>query len=151
MEHVPDIEAAFSEMSRLAKPGGVIFSSAAPLWESPYGHHMTCFDEYPWVHLVHNRNELIAYALSHNISSDRGHSIGDVADYIADRTNFNMRPAHDYLAACAALGGIAVIENRLDYEPDSLLAHPLGQRALAAGFSRDSLLATRHLFVARKS
>lgn len=39
MEHVPDIEAAFREFVRVTQPGGIIYSLAAPLWNSRFGRH----------------------------------------------------------------------------------------------------------------
>src|SRR5215469_5239142 len=42
MEHVQNIEAGFAEMVRLCRFGGIIYSVAAPLWNSRRGHHMDC-------------------------------------------------------------------------------------------------------------
>jgi SAM-dependent methyltransferase len=150
MEHVPDVAAGFAEMARLVCPGGVIYSSAAPLWESPFGHHMSSFADHPWVHLLFDAPALVAYARSHGIEEERGHDIEDIAAYMLDPANFNMRPASEYLGACAELPGLQIIENVLSSEDSALLNHPLGQRAIEAGFRPESLLATRHLFVARK-
>jgi SAM-dependent methyltransferase len=150
MEHVPDIAAGFSEMARLVRPGGVIYSSAAPLWESPFGHHMSAFGDHPWVHLLFDAPSLVAYARSHGIEGERGHGIEGIARYMLDPANFNMRPAGEYLAACADFPGLQIMENRLTSDEPNLLEHPLGKRAIAAGFNPESLLATRHLFVARK-
>lgn len=150
MEHVPDVAAGFTEMARLVRPGGVIYSSAAPLWESPFGHHMGCFNDHPWVHLLFDPPSLADYARLHGIEGERGHSIGAIARYMLDPANFNMRPAGEYLAACAELPGLEIIENALYGEDPALLEHPLGQRALAAGFESESLLTTRHSFIARK-
>jgi SAM-dependent methyltransferase len=150
MEHVPDVAAGFAEMARLVRPGGVIYSSAAPLWESPFGHHMGCFSDHPWVHLLFDQPSLVAYSRSHGIDGERGHPIEAIAAYMLAPEHFNMRPAGDYLAACSELPGLEIIENRLASEEPALLKHSLGKRAIAAGFSPESLLATRHLFVARK-
>ena len=43
MEHVRDIESAFKEMARVTAPGGYIYCLAAPLWNSPLGHHKGIF------------------------------------------------------------------------------------------------------------
>ena len=38
-EHVDDMEKAFSEMYRVLKPGGMLFTIFGPIWSSPVGHH----------------------------------------------------------------------------------------------------------------
>lgn len=149
MEHVPDIDTGFAEMARLLKPGGLIYSVAAPLWQSPWGHHMACFGDHPWVHLLFSEGDLAKYALANGINSDRGHAIESVAKYMLDPANFNMKPGGAYLAA-SERPELEIIENRLHGEPESLLDHPLGQRALAMGFAAESLLATQHRLIARK-
>ena len=68
MEHVHDIEAGFAEMARLTKSGGLLWSIASPLWHSPYGHHMACFEGHPWVHLLYDEAALRVYAREHGIT-----------------------------------------------------------------------------------
>lgn len=60
MVHVPDIGKGFSEMARVTKPGGVLYSVAAPLWNSPYGHHKPELFQprYPWIHLLLDREAI---------------------------------------------------------------------------------------------
>jgi SAM-dependent methyltransferase len=150
MEHVPDIEAGFAEMARLARPGGTVWSMAAPLWHSRYGHHMGCFHGHPWVHLVHDRDEIIAYAGRHGITGERGHSIEGIVDYMLDERYFNKRRAGDYLAAVQSLHGITTLENALDLDSADLLSHPLGESARRL-FTDQELLAVTHRFVGRKN
>ena len=112
---------------------------------------MSAFGDHPWIHLLFDAPSLVAYARSHGIEGERGHSIEGIARYMLDPANFNMRPASDYLAACTDLPRLEIIENTLTGEDQApLLEHPLGKRAIAAGFKPESLLATRHQFVARK-
>ncbi len=151
MEHVQDIKAGFAEMERLATPGGFILSSASPLWQSPYGHHLNCFDGHPWVHLVHDRDGLVAYAHSHGIRGQDGHPIEHDADYIFAPEFFNRRPAREYIDACLELSGVEIRQNDLDMEPESLLHHPLGAQALCLGYHQESLLAVTHTLIARKN
>src|SRR5436190_2403579 len=70
MEHVPDIEAGFSEMVRLTRPGGLIYSVAAPLWNSRYGHHVNTFRRFPWIHLLLERQHLLELLHRHNITAE---------------------------------------------------------------------------------
>lgn len=151
MEHVPDIATGFAEMARLARSGGMVFSLAAPLWQSPYGHHMACFAGHPWVHLVHDTPDaLVAYARAHGIAGERGHDIDGIARYMLDPEQFNRRPASEYKSICAGLPGLAIQRNELMSENETLLAHPLGEAALKKGYEAHNLLATAHYFIAGK-
>ena len=147
MEHVHNIEAGFGEMARVTKPGGILWSLASPLWHSPYGHHMGCFDGHPWVHLLYDEAALRDYAREHAITApELDHTIS----YMYDPAPFNRRPAKDYTAALAKLRDVQIIANKL-YQLDArLLDHPLGQRALARGFAKDELLAETHYAAARR-
>jgi SAM-dependent methyltransferase len=149
MEHVPDIFAGYSEMSRLVKPSGFIYSVASPIWNSPYGHHMACFDGHPWVHLNFTKDEIAEYARAHSISSLPGVPLHHTISYMMHPDYFNRRSAAEYDAAIRGLRGIEVIENELLREDPKLLGHPLGKRALGLGFSADELLSVTHSFVAR--
>lgn len=62
MEHVPDIGKGFSEMARVTRPRGVIYSVAAPLWNSPYGHHKPDLfqPKHPWIHLLLDKDAIYA-------------------------------------------------------------------------------------------
>jgi SAM-dependent methyltransferase len=147
MEHVHNIEAGFAEMARLTKPGGVLWSIASPLWYSPYGHHMGCFEGHPWVHLLYDETALRAYAREHRIAPPE---IEETISYMFKPAPFNRRPAKDYTAAIAGLRGVQIISNALYPLDAKLLDHPLGQRALARGFAKDELLAETHYAAARR-
>jgi SAM-dependent methyltransferase len=150
LEHVPDVNAAFAEMARLTKSGGYIYSLAAPLWRSPYGHHMACFHGHPWVHLTMTRDEIIQYAKANGINGQNGHDIEFVVDYMLNPDYFNMTPAAQYVAACEALTGVELVENLLVPDHKETLNHDLGKRALRKGFDADDLLWVSHTLVARK-
>jgi SAM-dependent methyltransferase len=147
MEHVHNIEAGFAEMARLTKRGGVVWSLASPLWRSPYGHHMACFEGHPWVHLLYNENELREYARDHSIQPA---GIDETIRYMYNPIPFNRRPARDYIASVKDVSDLAIIENRLyEVDPRSLNS-PLGRKALGKGFDSRELLSETHYMAARK-
>jgi ubiquinone/menaquinone biosynthesis C-methylase UbiE len=68
-EHVDNMEKAFSEMYRVLKPGGMLFTIFGPIWSSPVGHHTWVEHDgvlyhfgkqvFPdWYHLTKNYDEL---------------------------------------------------------------------------------------------
>lgn len=140
MEHVHDIEAGFSEMNRLAKPRGAIYSFASPLWFSPYGHHMECFQGHPWVHLALRPDEIRDYA-KHNALTVPPWAIS----YMTNPDFFNCRKASEYLEAAGKIP--LPTKNILLTEDSAVLKHPLGRRVIDLGFSENDLLSVSHLFV----
>jgi SAM-dependent methyltransferase len=147
MEHVHNIEVGFAEMARLTKRGGTVWSLASPLWHSPYGHHMACFEGHPWVHLLYDEKGLRNYAQDHAIQPP---GIEETIRYMYDPDPFNRRPAHDYIVAVERLSDITITENKLyNIEPQPLDS-PLGRAALNKGFDRLELLSETHYVAARK-
>jgi len=62
IEHMDNPEIILKEISRLLKPGGFFLLNVSPLYYSPLGHHLFIYfpkEEYPWVHLYKNFNDLI--------------------------------------------------------------------------------------------
>ena len=147
MEHVQDIEAGFAEMARVTARGGILWSVASPLWNSPYGHHMACFEGHPWVHLLFSEAGLRDYARTHGIASP---GIDEAISYMFDPAPFNRRAAQDYIVAVNKLQNIEIISNDLYKQDARFLEHPLGQKALATGFSIAELLSETHYAAARK-
>jgi ubiquinone/menaquinone biosynthesis C-methylase UbiE len=151
MEHVHDIEGGFNEMVRLAKPGATIFSIASPLWNSPYGHHMGCFQGHPWIHIALSKSEILLYARKYNITQNNGHRIESIIEYMMDPEYFNMRNAAEYKNAVANLAGIEDVTNVVHMENDqSLFDHYLGKLALEKLSDRE-LMAVTHEFSAKKA
>lgn len=67
-EHVPDPYAVLSEMLRVTKIGGYCYVQAAPLYHSPFGHHMFAyFQDYPWIHLRKTPAQILDYMKQHGI------------------------------------------------------------------------------------
>lgn len=107
---------------------------------------MTCFEGHPWVHIF-VENALRDYARQHGIAPP---NIDHTIRYMFDPVPFNRRPAKAYTRAVAKLRGMQTISNDLYRLEPRLLAHPLGQQALAAGFDDDELLSETHYAAARK-
>ncbi len=70
-EHVHRLDEVLSEMDRILRPGGLLYSHFGPLWSTSYGHHLwfvhggreityhsTLLP--PWCHLLHSREEIRA-------------------------------------------------------------------------------------------
>lgn len=151
MEHVPDIVRGFAEMARVTRPGGWIYSVAAPLWRSPYGHHKPdLFLGHPWVHLLHTRDEILALCEREGIHPTDGTGIAHHVDYMLNPAFFNMTPAATYLEACRALPKMEVLRNDFDSLPDSELPADTEARLAAKGYSRAEVLAVTHVYVAQK-
>jgi SAM-dependent methyltransferase len=152
MEHVIDVRARFSEMARVTRKGGAIWSLAYPLWNSPYGHHMECFRGHPWVHLaLDGKDEIVDYAHQHGITGERGHTIEAIVNYMTDERFFNMTPASVYTDAISSISGLDIIQNDLILLDPAILAHPFGAKALNRGYESTELRADTHTLTARKT
>jgi SAM-dependent methyltransferase len=150
MEHVPDIEAAFKEMTRVTKPGGFIYSVASPLWNSRGGHHMACLSPYPWIHLRMGKQEMINYCKGGGIEGERGLPIESIVSYVLDSKEFNRRPARDYMQAVAVIPNVMIVSNLIYDEPESAVPEDLRTELAQKGISHDELRAVTHEFVAIK-
>lgn len=95
-EHVDDMNNALSEMHRVLRPGGLLFSIFGPIWSSPVGHHtwvehggkLYHFGEsvFPdWYHLLMNRNELNDF-----LSRKYGVEVSEkIVSYVYDSNDIN--------------------------------------------------------------
>ncbi|WP_421866549.1 methyltransferase domain-containing protein [Parvibaculum sp.] len=60
LEHIRDLEAAFSEMSRILKPGGVMFHHYDPYFHPMGGHSFGTLD-FPWGHVRLDEDDFARY------------------------------------------------------------------------------------------
>lgn len=60
LEHIQNIESAFSEMYRILKPGGMMFHRLNPFWAQNGGHALGILDA-PWLHTMLDEQEYIEY------------------------------------------------------------------------------------------
>ena len=101
LEHCPNPHKAIEEMHRVTKPGGLIFVQTAPLYHSPYGHHMFgYFDDLPWIHLRMSAEEIIELArergLEERIRADRGQDVETFIRGMLSREHVNGRTLAEY-------------------------------------------------------
>ena len=60
LEHFRDLDRAVSEMSRVTRPGGLLYHSVEP-WFAKRGGHGLCTLDFPWGHVRLTSNELERY------------------------------------------------------------------------------------------
>ena len=153
MEHVPDVERAFAEMTRVTRADGLIYSIASPLWNSRYGHHKgDLFERFPWIHLRMKEQEILELCRREGIEDQSGsHPIEVHVAYMLNPRYFNMTPARKYLNSCKALADeVAICENSLALDREELLTPEIYRELASKGYSREELLAVTHTFIGRK-
>lgn len=149
MEHVGGIEKGFAEMVRLARPGGLVYSAAAPLWNSRRGHHLECLNPFPWIHLRLAPDQIVTWAHERNITH-QGIGVEHMMDYLFVSPYFNRWPAERYINACRDLPVSQMLRNDLWLDGEDELTECVMSELDAKGYTRNELLATAHTLVARK-
>lgn len=178
LEHVHHLEAAYQEIWRVTKPGGLIYCVASPLWNSYQGHHLyEIFPEVPWVHLRFSPSEISQQIdLLYQEESDQDMRVkwinhiysqglmgsndinenpttqtcGQILSDFMFSDYFNHLPAKDYLTATTALPVSYIIKNDFWQDGESLLTPELLQELQEKGFTKDELLSVSHSYVAIK-
>ena len=152
MEHVARIDLGFSEMVRAAKPGGIIYCIAGPLWNSRFGHHKReFFKKYPWIHLRMNQTEIYNYCRAQHITDPAGTDMKHHIEYMLNHSFFNKLPSERYTQVCSALGGVEIVRNELVFEKEKYLTPDIYAQLMLKGYARRELLALRHVFIGRKN
>jgi SAM-dependent methyltransferase len=147
MEHVGGIERALAEMVRLVRPGGLVYSVAAPLWNSRRGHHFDCLNPFPWIHLRMKPEQIVEFAERRGITHN-GTAMRYAVDYLFDFKYFNRAPATRYVNACRVLPVTEILRNDLWQDGAEELTAEILQEL--EDYSREELLAVAHTLVARK-
>lgn len=151
MEHVPDISSGFEEMARVTRQGGYVYSIAAPLWNSPYGHHKPdLFDGYPWMHLLYSRQEIIDFYLEKKLGPLTKEDLKIHVDYMLNPQFFNKHPSSAYYDACKKLNPFIVYRNGFDYLPEDSIKPNVESKLKVKGYSKKELLVVNHYFIAKK-
>ena len=104
LEHISEPEKIIKNMIRVTDKDGIIYCQAAPLWNSPFGHHKdSIFPNDPWIHLrKKNKEEMKLYYK--NICNEivDGCSIENHIDYIYSK-HFNRVSAKEYRNIIASI------------------------------------------------
>lgn len=74
VEHIPNLERAFVEMTRVLKPGGLMIHNVDPYF-SPKGGHASCTLDFPWGHAVLTPQDFSRY-LQQWRPYERDHALG---------------------------------------------------------------------------
>jgi SAM-dependent methyltransferase len=149
MEHVQNIEAAYREATRLARPGGVIYVLAAPLWNSRRGHHLDCLNPFPWIHLRRTPDEIAALAEGRGITHE-GRPVREILDWLFVSDYFNRSSSRRYTDACRELPVSQTPRNDLWLDGAEELTPAIRSELEARGYSEADLLATSHTLIALK-
>jgi len=153
MEHIPDISAAFREMARVCKPGGIVYSIASPLWYSAYGNHReNYFKKYPWIHLLLNKNGAKKWFMKNMAKKmpDIAAKIEKKVGFIFKDGNevFNKRKSSEYLEVCDNLG-LIILVNEVERDPSHKLTGEALKKLLQL-HGEAELMGMTHRFVGRK-
>jgi SAM-dependent methyltransferase len=145
MEHIPNIEAAYSEICRVTKPGGLIYCVAAPLWNSYEGHHQFgLFADYPWIHLRLSKDDILLYLQKHKHPYANNLVEFMFSDY------FNFMPSSRYVEAALSLNVSSVIRNEIWQDGEQYLTDDILADLNSKGYSKDEVLSTSHTYIAIK-
>ena len=102
-EHIDDMETALSEIHRVLRPGGLLFTIFGPIWSAPVGHHTWIEHDgkfyhfgsnvFPdWHHLIKSREELKSYLLDQYNSEVSEH----IVKYVYESNDINRLTDGDF-------------------------------------------------------
>jgi|GEM_PF-865102 len=153
MEHIPDISAAFHEMARVCKVGGIVYSVAAPLWHSAYGNHReNFFRDYPWIHLLLPENKIKEWFIK-NMAKKMPKIAKEIDRHIkylfkSGTELFNKKKSAEYMDICNNLE-LRILVNEVERDPSHVLTNE-AKRKLLPIYGEAELMGMTHRFVGKK-
>jgi SAM-dependent methyltransferase len=150
LEHIHNLEAAFSEIYRVTKPGGLIYSVASPLWNAYEGHHMYgLFSEFPWIHLRLSPPEIIQYIEKTKKDIGDYKKAENLVDFMFSEY-FNRRLATEYLKISSELKISYLIRNDIWQDGETFLTPDILEELTQKGLNKEEILSVSHTYVAIK-
>ena len=105
-EHIQNFDQALSEFYRILEPNGILIAQFAPIWSSPFGHHLWLdYNERlftyenlnidPFLHLLKNKDEIISRLQLTNQSLNEDYA-EQIANYMLFSPDQNQLMLNDY-------------------------------------------------------
>jgi ubiquinone/menaquinone biosynthesis C-methylase UbiE len=154
LEHVFNPKKVIEEMIRVTASRGIIYIHAAPLWNSPFGHHKNdCFPDEPWIHIRYNSLEKMKQYLGTRYESIiNGNSLEEHIKYIFSPKFFNHYSVAQFKKVVSHIlnGPVSVraMEFHLAYAFEKLLTKTM--RTELATYSEEELFTEWLKLVFRK-
>ncbi len=135
-EHIDRLGEALSEMYRVLKPGGLVYSDFSPIWSSVEGHHLRgaarsalrragIWPLAPWAHLVLSRREMRAL-LGRSLSSKE---VRTVERWLYRRKSLNRLFYEDYIYLFHSSPlRVVRVDRRTGEQPDAKTRRLLARR-----------------------
>lgn len=154
LEHCSDPFVVMSEMKRVLRPGGHAYIQVAPLYCSPFGHHMFgYFDDFPWIHLRKSKNQIMEYcrsrSLDKSIEANTGQTVEQYIEGMINPLHVNGKTYAEYrLEEFMSASDIDVVFFNRSYEGKELLTPEI--LAELPGYSAEDLVSHGFELVFRK-
>jgi len=150
-EHIPDPWAAAEEALRVTASGGLLYIHAAPLWNSPHGHHKDHVLPDPWIHLaMPSAERMKAFYRDILDRPAEGATVADVIDWLYHHNDCNRRPLGDYHRILRRmLDDGEPIRVEFTMKPRGMLTLPI--RGQLTDYTDDELLTESLLWILRRT
>lgn len=154
LEHCKDPFTVMQEMKRVLRPGGYAYIQVAPLYCSPFGHHMFgYFDDFPWIHLRKSKAQIIEHchsrSLDKSIEANTGQTAAQYVEGMINPQHVNGKTYSEYrLEEFMAADDIEVVFFNRSYEGKELLTPEI--LAELSAYAEEDLVSHGYELVFRK-